>query len=325
MHIRPAPLLAWLGRQGARAVAALVFIGIALPQLGTLLRPYVTEAIFLLLTISFMRVNATALREHLRRPTLVVAATLWSAIGVPLLFYVVSAGIGLKAAVPGLFLGLMLQGLASPMMAAPTLAALTGLDATLVLITLVTGTALVPIVAFVFAQAFLADTLTISPLSLGMKLAVILAGSLSLACIVRRLIGMVAIVRHSDALNGVNTLAMFVFVSAVMRDIASEASAHPAALAGLAVLAFAVFLALLLGTALMFRKAGRDNALSLGIMASQRNMGLMLAATDGVLPATTWTYFALCQFPIYLSRPLLQWVLRRTGATSKQASPSVPT
>ncbi len=32
-------------------------------------------------------------------------------------------------------------------------------------------------------------------------------------------------------------------------------------------------------------------------MVSQRNMGLMLAATNGVLPGTTWLYFALSQFP----------------------------
>jgi hypothetical protein len=36
-------------------------------------------------------------------------------------------------------------------------------------------------------------------------------------------------------------------------------------------------------------------------MASQRNMGLMLAAAGAVLPDLAWLYFALCQFPIYLS------------------------
>jgi hypothetical protein len=39
-------------------------------------------------------------------------------------------------------------------------------------------------------------------------------------------------------------------------------------------------------------------------MASQRNMGLLLAATGGALPDFTWLYFALAQFPVYLSAPL---------------------
>ena len=45
----PVRALAWLGGQGTRAIAALVFIGIAVPPLGEWLKPFVTEAIFLLL------------------------------------------------------------------------------------------------------------------------------------------------------------------------------------------------------------------------------------------------------------------------------------
>jgi BASS family bile acid:Na+ symporter len=53
----PLRALTWLGSQGTRAVAAVVFIAAAVPPLGMLLRPYVTEAIFGLLCISFMRVD----------------------------------------------------------------------------------------------------------------------------------------------------------------------------------------------------------------------------------------------------------------------------
>ena len=45
--------------------------------------------------------------------------------------------LGLDARAPDLFLSLMLQAVAPPMMAVPALAALMGLDATLVLVTLV--------------------------------------------------------------------------------------------------------------------------------------------------------------------------------------------
>ena|SRR5436190_21976465 len=94
-------LLAWLGRQGARAVAALVFLGIIIPPLGTLLRPFVTEAIFLLLTISFSRVDTIALQGHLRRPALVLAATVWTSVAMPLLFGGVMLGSGLNVSAPG--------------------------------------------------------------------------------------------------------------------------------------------------------------------------------------------------------------------------------
>jgi BASS family bile acid:Na+ symporter len=46
-------------------------------------------------------------------------------------------------------------------------------------------------------------------------------------------------------------------------------------------------------------------------MVAQRNMGLMLAATGDVLPGGTWLYFALSQFPIYLTPQLLKPIVRR--------------
>src|SRR6201994_24493 len=98
----PVRVLAWLGAQGTRAVAALVFIGIAVPPLGELLKPYVTEAIFLLLCISFMRVDIGALRDHLRRPGLVLAATAWTMLAVPTIIGTLSHGTGFDARSPDL-------------------------------------------------------------------------------------------------------------------------------------------------------------------------------------------------------------------------------
>jgi BASS family bile acid:Na+ symporter len=309
----PVRALAWLGRQGTRAIAALVLIGIALPPLGELLRPYVAEAIFLLLCISFMRVDIAALRDHLRRPGIVLAASAWTMIAVPALIGIGCLAAGVDKSSPELFLALMLQAVASPMMAAPALAALMGLDSTLALITLVTGTALVPLTAPLFAYLFFGGALTLTPLGLGVKLAVILAGSLGVALAIRRLFGIAAIRRHKEPIDGVNILILLVFVSAVMGEVAGSFWANPLQVIGIALLAFAIFFALLGATMLVFRRLGRERALALGLLVSQRNMGLMVAATDGALPGLTWLYFALSQFPIYLSPQLLKRMVGRLG------------
>src|ERR1043166_4491325 len=204
--------LAWLGRQGTRAIAALVVIGIALPPLGEVLRPYVAEAIFLLLCISFMRVDTAALREHARRPGIVLAASAWTMIAVPALTGLGCLAAGLDKSSPDLFLALMLQAVASPMMAAPALAALMGLDSTLALITLVTGTALVPLTAPLFAWLFFGSALTLSPPALGVKLALVAAGSLAVAMTIRELFGIAGLRRHRDPLDGINIIFLMVFV-----------------------------------------------------------------------------------------------------------------
>jgi BASS family bile acid:Na+ symporter len=313
----PLRALAWLGRQGTRAIAALVVIGIALPPLGEMLRPYVAEAIFLLLCISFMRVDLAALRDHLRRPGIVLAASAWTMIAVPALIGIFCLAAGIDTSSPDLFLALMLQAVASPMMAAPALAALMGLDSTLALITLVTGTALVPLTAPLFAWMFFGSALTLSPLALGLKLAFMLAGSLGVALTIRRLFGIAAIRRHREPIDGINIVILLVFVSAVMGSVAGDLWADPLQVAALTLLAFAIFFALVGATMLVFRRLGHERALALGLLVSQRNMGLMVAATGGALPGLTWLYFALSQFPIYLSPQLLKPIVGRLNAREK--------
>jgi len=109
----PLGALAWIGRQGTRAIAALVFVGLCLPPLGELFKPFVAEAIFVLLCISFMRVDIAALRDHLRRPGIVLAATGWTTLGVPLIIGVSCLATGLDIRSPDLFLALMLQAVAA--------------------------------------------------------------------------------------------------------------------------------------------------------------------------------------------------------------------
>ncbi|WP_027572232.1 Na+-dependent transporter [Bradyrhizobium sp. WSM1743] len=314
--------LTWLGGQGTRAVAAIAFIAVAVPPLGALLRPYVTEAIFLLLCISFMRVDLVALYGHLRRPALVAAATAWTTIGVPLIVALAAYATGLTTSSPGLALALMLQGMASPMMAAPALAALMGLDATLVLVTLVTSTALVPFTASMFAGLFLGGMLSISPATLGLKLLGILAASLLVATVIRWVFGTAAIQRHKQPIDGLNIIILLVFASAVMGDVASDLVADPLFTIAVALLAFTVYFTLLAATTLIFRRVGTERAFAIGLMVSQRNLGLMLAATAGALPATTWLYFALTQFPIHLAPYMLMPIARRviTRASSSAAA-----
>jgi BASS family bile acid:Na+ symporter len=99
---------------------------------------------------------------------------------------------------------------------------------------------------------------------------------------------------------------MLVLVTAVMGAVAGSPWAPPCDIAGILRLAFAIFFAFLGRAMLIFCKLGREQALALGLMVAQRNLGRMPAAMAGVLPSATWFYFALSQFPIYLTPQLSQ-------------------
>ena len=244
------------------------------PPIGALLKPFVTEAIFVLLCIAFLRVDPEALRGHVRQPAVVLAATAWTMLAVPVLFGIGGRLSGVDHRAPDLFLALMLQGVASPMMAAPSFAAMMGLDTTLVLVTLLASSALTSVTAPLFAHAFVGSALTLSPLTLGIRLFVIVAGAALLAAVIRRIAGAAAIRRHDAQIAGVNILVVFVFVAAVMEHVAARFVAAPLAMMGLAALAFVVYFGVLGVTTLVFAAAGRERAFVVGLTACQRNMGL---------------------------------------------------
>src|SRR5262249_24161212 len=114
---------------------------------------------------------------------------------------------------------------------------------------------------------------------------------------------------------GFNIILLYAFVAAVMENVAAETYARPLAMLGLTLLSFAVVLAVLALTALVFARTGRGRALALAFMASHRNMGLMLAATARNLPDLVWLYFAFAQFPIYLLPQLIKRAVRRLMRT----------
>lgn len=203
---------------------------------------------------------------------------------------------GLDRKSPDLFLGLMLQAVASPMMAATTFAALMGLDTTLVLVTLVVSTVLTSVTAPIFMWIFIGPALPLTPPTLGFKLFFILAGAAIVAFVLRRFLGVAFIVRHKEPIDGFNVIILFVFVGAVMENVGMRFIAQPGLILLLAALAFGTVLIILALTALVFAPARAPRAFAVAFMASQRNMGLMLAATARDLPDLVWLYFASVSF-----------------------------
>jgi BASS family bile acid:Na+ symporter len=311
----PGEALAWLGRQGTRALAAMVFIGIALP-IGAPLKPYVPEAVFLLLVLAFLRVEPQALRAHAARPVFLAAAVAWVMIALPATFFLAYHVIGLDVRTPDLMLALVLQGAAPPLMSLPAIAALIGLDAAFVLLGMVIGTALVPLIAPVLVGQFAPGLLALSPMTLGLKLFGLLVGAVAIATLIRWIAGRDWIVRQEQRIDGVNVLILFIFVVALMSDIGGRLIAQPALVLGLILLSFLLSFLMLGLTTLIFARAGIRKAFSVGLMASQRNMGLMLAAAGTAVPDLTWLYFALAQFPIYIMPQILKMLARKINAVN---------
>lgn len=306
----PAAALAWVGRHGTIVVAASLFVGLFVPGMAAACKPFLGEAIVVMLCLAFLRVDPAELRNHWTRPGLIAAATIWVMLVTPAITGALFLAFGLDRQMPGLFFMLVLQMSAPGLMSSPALAALMGLDVALTLASLVVCTAITPLTASLFSHMFLGTALA-SPLGFGFKLFLIIAGSALAAAVIRRIAGRAWVEAQRERIDGLSVIAMFLFAVAAMDGVADHFLSRPLLVVKLTALAFALALGLIAITALVFLRAGRARALAIGLIAGNRNIGLMLAATGFLVPDVAWLYFALAQFPIYLLPHLLKPLARR--------------
>jgi predicted Na+-dependent transporter len=309
----PAAALALAGRHGTLVAAASIFIGLAVPPLSKAFKPYLGEAIIVMLTLAFLRVNPKELWVHWTRPGLIAAATFWVMLVVPLMLGAVFLLSGVDHLAPGLYFVLVLQISAPGLTSSPALAAVLGLDVALTLASLIVSTAITPVTASLFTHIYLGTALA-SPVTFGLRLLAIIAGCALGATVIRRITGDAFIEAQRERIDGLSMIAMSTFAIAAMDGVVDHFRADPLLVLGLTALAFALAIAMIALTALVFLRAGPARAFAIGLIAGNRNIGLMLAATGFVVPDLAWLYFALVQFPIYLLPHLLKPLARRVSA-----------
>ena len=106
--------VAWLGRQGTRALAVSIFLGLAVPPLAAYVKPYLGETVFVLLLFSYLRTDPAAFRRYLSAPKLTIMAALWVMVAVPLLFGTAYALFGIREMEPALYTIMILQLATTP-------------------------------------------------------------------------------------------------------------------------------------------------------------------------------------------------------------------
>jgi BASS family bile acid:Na+ symporter len=306
----PGTALAWLGRQGTRALAASIFIGLAVPQLAAFVKPYLGLTVFVLLLFSYLRTDPSAFRRLVKAPGLAMAASLWIMVAMPLLFGTAYALSGIRETMPALYTIMILHIAIAPITSSAAFAALMGLDVAFSLMTLILSSAMTPVTTVAFSYLFLGSSL-FSPIELGVKLFLFFAASGAVAYGIQRVAGQAWIDRQKESIDGLSVLGVFIFAIAAMDGVPRHVMADP--LLALELLGFIVVLsgALVGLSVLAFARAGIDRGLALGLLAAFRNLGVIMAVLGTNLPDMAWFFFALVQFPIYTFPALLKPLARR--------------
>jgi bile acid:Na+ symporter, BASS family len=303
--------LNWIGRHGTQGFAMSIFAGLALPQLAAAARPLLAVTIFIFVMLTFARADAGAVRALLARPRPLVLACLWLITAPVLLIGGVLLCVGRASLDPGLVLGLAIMAGAPPIMSAPAVAMLLGLEPTLLLTAVLLTTAVAPLLSPVLVELVAGAAV---PLDMGIliqRLLLLIGGAIAGALALRRWLGVPRILANKTTFDGIGVVMYFIFAIAAMDGVLDAALARPGLVAQFLAFAFAMSGAGFLAAMLVLRPLAPADRFVLGYATCQRNMGLLIAALGAAAPKTTFLFFALAQFPIYLMPQIVKPLAKR--------------
>jgi len=315
--------LAFLGRHGAIGFALSIFLGLALPQFAALARPLLPVTIFCFTTVVFLRADPQVIAGLIRRPGRLMLAMGWLFLLPAALVFGLIGLIGREHIDPGLLLGLAIVGAAPPIMSAPAVAILFGFEPSLIIASVLGLTILSPVAAPLMVDLIAGQAVPLDRMVLMFRLALFIGGGFLVAMALRRLLKPGAVAAMKAELDGFGVVMYFVFAVAAMDGVTAAAMARPALVTSFLIYAFALAGIGIVLALLLLRRLGPGDRFVVGYGTLQRNMGLLVAALGSDVPPTTFLYFALAQFPIYLApwllTPLARAIQRREAARAGKA------
>jgi bile acid:Na+ symporter, BASS family len=299
-------LLDLIGRYGTQGFAVSIFLGLAIPGAAAFARPLLGLCIFVFTMLTFLRADFRIIRRILRRPGRLALACLWL-IGAPATLIGTSlALIGRGALDEGMVLGLAIIAAAPPILSGPSVAALIGIEPSLLFSATVITTLLSPIVSPLLADLVAGAAVPLDPSALAFRLALFIGSATAVALAGRWIIGQERLVAHHRSMDGAGVICYFVFAVAAMDGVTDAILTRPRVVATFLAVAFAVSFGCLALSWACLRWMSPGDRLMFGYGAGHRNMGVLIATLGTAVPETTFLFFALAQFPIYLMPQIIK-------------------
>lgn len=300
-------ILAFFGRHSMPLLAAGILIGLAVPPLAAAMRPLTGPILFLLTAATLLKIEPRAVLAEARRPGRLAALLLWTMALQP----IAMAGLTTLLPLPrGLVEALVLWSAASPLISAPALAFLLGLEAPIALVGMTLGTLAMPFTLPPLALALLGLELEIGVGELMLRLGIFVGGALALALAVRHVVGAARIERAGLEISGLAVLLLLLFGIGVMDGVQTIFAEQPRKVLLFVAAAFGGTLAMLTATAVIFAALGLRTAFSVALLGGYKNMAVVWASLGAAASADLTLYFVAVQLPIYLLPPLLRPLVR---------------
>jgi bile acid:Na+ symporter, BASS family len=303
--------LGWIGKYGTQGFAISIFVGLALPQFAAAARPLLAITIFIFVMLTFARADVGEVKALLAKPRPLIMASLWLVLAPALIVFLLLTIIGRDTLDPGLVLGLAVLGAAPPIMSAPAVAMMLGLQPTLLLTAVLVTTSFAPILSPLLVELIAGAAVPLDISVLIQRLLLLIGGAVIGAFALRKIMGTERIKAHKQTFDGIGVLMYFLFAVAAMDGVMDAARSDLPRVLQFTGVAFLLAIMGFAAAWLALARMPEAERFVLGYGTCQRNMGLLIAALGAAAPKTTFLFFALAQFPIYLMPQIVKPFARR--------------
>ena len=304
--------LSWVAKNATIMLSIGVFIGIAFQPLARLLAPWLEILIIFNLSLSMIRIAPETLTKYINRPFLIASIFVFSMGVAPLILYFFTTTTGLEGPLGA---GIVFHALTTPIMSAPALCILFGLDAALALIVTVMSYALVPFTLPPLALWLLGIELDVTVVELTWRLGRIVGTSFLIAFIVRKTFNQNFLNSQSSHMDGIMVLGMVGVAVSIMSGLPNFIADKPEFALTVLIVTYAINVVLQVLSTALFWKLGRRQAITVALITGNTNVALVLAAVSESASYELLVYFVLGQFPIYtlplIAVPIYKKVLER--------------
>ncbi len=291
-----------------------VLLGLAVPEISAELRPYLAPLLVATLVFGLLGADLSRLTNY-RKQALPIAGLLFALLVLSPIFVALEAKVvlvpyGLPASIAD---GLILAALSPPLLAAPAIAFLLGLDSLLALVVALIAHLLAPFTITVLAHWLVGPQLQISMFELMARLVLIIGTGFALGMALRQVKAPPRYERQArNCVDLMSVVTLTLLAIALMDGVAEMAWSNPQYVMLAVACGFLLNPLLQLLGAFLFVKSGFQGSLTVGLLAGYRNTGVMIAALAGSAPPSVIAFLAIVQIPAFmiplLSGPILNKV-----------------
>jgi BASS family bile acid:Na+ symporter len=294
---------------GTWLMASAFVIGYLLPPLAAACREFILPAIIIILTVAMLRLDVARLRGYIRRPGAMALIILVNLIAAPVLMWVLLTPIDIP---DELRQGMVLLAAAPMVSSAIAFATILELDSALAVAVMVTTYAIVPITLPALSLWLLGLDLGVGFFDLFSRLFATIAIPAGIAFAIRRwVIQPEIMLKNARALDGISVLFVMVFGFGIIHGLPAFVAARPDYVVLVLAASFAANIGLQIVGAALFLWMGHREALTVGLVTGNTNLGLLMVTLADRAPPELLVCFVLGQIPMYFLPVVALPVYRR--------------